>query len=71
MNCCKTGKGTSSVELESSFLLIELQKSDYMSMLGRQYYLGDKCQVSFFFKESVICFSEIVVLVINVINKTN
>ena len=43
----------------------ELQKSEYMEYAGRQYYLGDKCQVSFFFKESVICFSEIVVLVIN------
>ena len=36
-----------------------------MECSGRQYYVGDKCQVSSFFKESVICFSEIVVLVIN------
>ena len=65
MDCCKTGKKPVQLSLNLHFLLIELQKSDYMEYAGRQYYLGDKCQVSFFFKESVICFSEIVVLVIN------
>lgn len=25
---------------------LELQKTDYMVFAGRQYYLGDKCQVS-------------------------
>lgn len=47
------------------FLLLELQKTDYMEYAGRHYCLGDKCQVSSFFKESVICFSKIAVLVIN------
>jgi len=27
-------------------LFLELQKTDYMVFAGRQYYLGDKCQVS-------------------------
>lgn len=65
MKWCKTAKEPVRLSLNLHFLFIELQKSDYMEYAGRQYYLGDKCQVSSFFKESVICFSEIVVLVIN------
>lgn len=36
-----------------------------MEYAGKHYYLGDKCQVSLFFEESVIYLFKIVDLVIN------
>ena len=62
MNCCKTGKEPVQLSLNLHFLLIELQKSDYMEYAGRQYYLGDKCQVSFFKEETNLTFVSQIVL---------
>lgn len=52
------GKDPVRMSLKLHFLLIELQKSDYMEYAGRQYYLGDKCQVSSSFKKLSNLFSQ-------------